>query len=71
MGDFPDAYTIYTANRALCWVPHHRVPGQKRDEQHYACAQPQDAFPSTAGTYLEVRLLQLRGVVPMRRGPHD
>jgi hypothetical protein len=29
MGDFPDAYTIYTANRALCWVPHHRVPGQK------------------------------------------
>ncbi len=28
MGDFPDAYTIYTAIREQCRIPHHQISDQ-------------------------------------------
>jgi len=56
MGGFTDVYTIYTANWAQCWNPHHPSPWRKRDAPRSALAALEETPPSAAGTYLEVRL---------------
>jgi hypothetical protein len=70
MRGFPDAYTIYTANREQCWNPHH----SRHDESVTHLIQhvlSRDGCTSQALAHTLKFGYPLRGVVPLRRGPHD
>jgi hypothetical protein len=61
MRGFPDAYTIYTANREQCWNPHHLRHYESVLPPHSARAQPGRMASQALAHTLKFGLLDMRG----------
>ena len=68
LGGFPEGYTIYTAIREQCRNLHHVTDPKKSMQGARRLLNRDETQLSSAGTYLETRLLHSRGRF---RGPRD